>query len=101
MDDLVEIMDADLRMESGGEPETKATRLRSSEALLPGWVARALGLALEVVMDGSVADARRSLGLRSDESLRCILLEPDVVGAIMLGSGGLLWVVVGWVWLWW
>lgn len=89
MDDRVDSRDAVLRMESGGEPDTKATRLSSSDALLPGCVARAFGLALEVVMDGSVAVARSSLGLlspmlRSEESLLCILLELDVAEAIML-----------------
>jgi hypothetical protein len=89
MDDWVDSKDAVLRTESGGEPETKATRLNSSDALLPGCMARAFGLALEVVMDGSVAVARSSRGLlsprlRSEESLLCILLELDVAEAIML-----------------
>ncbi len=81
-------MAADLRIDSGGEPETKATRLSSSEALRPGCVERAFGLALEEAMDGSVAVARRSLGLlmprlRSEESLLCILVE-TAVEAIMV-----------------
>lgn len=89
MEDRVDSMDADLSTESGGEPETNATRLNSSVARRPGCVARAFGLALEVVMDGSVAVARSSRGLlvprlRSDESLLCILLELDVSDAIMV-----------------
>lgn len=76
-------------MESGGEPETKATRLRSSVALRLGCVAKAFGLALEVVMDGSVAVARSNLGLlvprlRSVESLLCdaeAIMVNDVTAA--------------------
>jgi hypothetical protein len=88
MEDGVEIMDGDLGTESGGEPETKATRLNNSVALRPDCVARALGLALEVVMDGSVAVALRSLGLlalehRSDESLLCMRTESKVVEPIV------------------
>lgn len=68
--------DGDLMTESGGEPEMKATRLSSSVALRLDWeLASEFRQALEVVMDGSVADARSSLGLlllllRVDESLR-------------------------------
>lgn len=88
MDDRSESRDPDRRMESGGEPEMKATRLSSSVALRPGCVARAFGLALEVVMDGSVAVALSSLGLlvlelRSDESLLCIRPESEVCEPIM------------------
>jgi hypothetical protein len=88
MEDGVDIMDGDLGTESGGEPETKATRLNSSVALRPDCVARALGLALEVVMDGSVAVALRSLGLlvlehRSDESLLCMRTDSEVVEPIV------------------
>ncbi len=77
MDVRVDRMDAVLRMESGGDPETKATRLRRSVALRHCCVAKAFGLALEVVMDGSVAVARSNLGLlaprlRSVESLLCV-----------------------------
>lgn len=63
--------------ESGGEPEEKATLLRSSVARRLEWeLARELRLALEVVMEGSVAEARRSRGrlllleLRVEESRR-------------------------------
>lgn len=88
MDEGVDIMDGDLRTESGGEPETKATRLNSSVARRPDCVARALGLALEVVMEGSVAVALRSLGLlvlehRSDESLLCMRPESEVTEPIV------------------
>jgi hypothetical protein len=88
MDDRVDSMDADLMTESGGEPETKATRLRSSDALRPGCVESAFELALEVVMDGSVAVALSSLGLRvlrhrSDESLLCIRVELEEAEAIV------------------
>jgi hypothetical protein len=64
-------------MESGGEPEENATLFSSSVARRLEWeLARELRLALEVVMDGSVAEARRSLGrlllleLRMEESRR-------------------------------
>jgi hypothetical protein len=76
MEARADMGDEDLMTESGGEPETKATRLSSSVALWLDWeLARAFRQALEVVMDGSVADARSSLGLlllllRVDESLR-------------------------------
>jgi len=65
-------------VESGGEPEMKAIRLNSSVALrLDCELASEFRLALDVVMDGSVAEARSSLGLlllvlRVDESLRDI-----------------------------
>jgi hypothetical protein len=36
MEDRVDSMDADLRTESGGEPEMKATRLNNSVARRPG-----------------------------------------------------------------
>jgi hypothetical protein len=56
--------DVDRVTESGGEPEMKATRLRSSVALrLDCELARAFRLAWEVEMDGCVAEARISLGL--------------------------------------
>jgi hypothetical protein len=89
MDDRVDSRDPDLVMESGGEPEVKATRLNSSVALRPDCVARALGLALEVVMEGSVAVALSSLGLlvmesRSDESLLCMRAESEVCEPIMM-----------------
>lgn len=82
--------DVDLKTESGGEPDTNATRLNNSVALRPGCVARAFRLAFEVVMDTSVADARSSLGLlipalRSDESLRCIRPESEESEAIVVG----------------
>lgn len=71
MDGRTEIGEED----PGGEPETKA-RVRRSVARFD-WLQRAFRLALEVVMEGSVAVARSSLGLlllalRSDESLRCM-----------------------------
>ncbi len=95
MDVRVDRMDAVLRMESGGEPETKATRLRSSDALRLGCVAKAFGLALEVVMDGSVAVARSNLGLlvprlRSVESLLCVaeaIMVSDVVWVVVVLLG--------------
>ena len=66
----------------------KATRLRRSVArrLDCGW-ARASRLALDVVMEGSVADARSSLGrlpleLLVDESLLCIWREFAISDAI-------------------
>lgn len=95
MDDRVDIMDPDRTIESGGEPETKATRLNSSVALRPDCVARAFELALEVVMDGSVAVALSSLGLlvlalRSDESLLCMRPESEVGEPIMMYYGVLL-----------
>jgi len=61
-------------MASGGEPDMVATLLSMSSArrLDCEW-ARALRLALDVVMDGSVADALSSLGrlplLLGDDSL--------------------------------
>lgn len=56
--------DADRTRDSGGEPEMMATLLSMSRALRLDWeLARALRLALEVVMDGSVAEALSSLGL--------------------------------------
>lgn len=59
----VDIGVVDLITESGGEPEMTATLLSISSArrLDCEW-ARALRLALEVVMDASVADALSSLG---------------------------------------
>jgi hypothetical protein len=78
------IGDADLMMESGGDPDTKATRLRRSVARrLDCELARELRLAFDVVMDGSVADALSSLGrlaleLRVEESLRCMRRETGV-----------------------
>jgi hypothetical protein len=80
MGDRVDSSDVDLSMESGGEPETKAIRVNSSVALRPGCVARAFDSAVEVVMEGSVAVARRSLGLlAADESLLCIRPESEVI----------------------
>jgi hypothetical protein len=107
MDDRVDSRDPDLRMESGGEPEVKATRLSSSVALRPDCVARALGLALEVVMEGSVAVALSSLGLlvlesRSDESLLCIRPESEVCEPIMMCCcccvAGVIGCGVDWLW---
>lgn len=94
----VDSRDGDLRTESGGEPDTKATRLKSSVALPPGCVASAFRLAFEVVMVASVADARSSLGLlapalRSDESLRCIRPrsgEREAMVVCRLGIGQLI-----------
>lgn len=54
---------ADRMMESGGEPDMTATLLSMSSARrLVCELARALRLALDVVMDGSVADALSNLG---------------------------------------
>src|SRR5688500_13584958 len=70
--------EVDLVTESGGEPDMKATRLNSSVALrLDWWFVKAFRLALDVAIDGSVADARNNLGLlwlllRVDESRRSI-----------------------------
>ena len=69
--------DADLIIESGGEPEMKATRLsRSVARRLDCGLARAFLLAFDVVMDGSVAEARKSRGrlllFLGDDSLLCI-----------------------------
>lgn len=82
-------MGVDRRTDSGGEPDTKATRLNNSVALRPDCVARASRLTLDVVMDGSVADARINLGLltpalRSDESRRCIRPGSEESEAIMM-----------------
>lgn len=79
--------EGDLITESGGEPEMKATRLSRSVALRDCELASELPLALDVVMDGSVAAARRSLGLlllslRADESLRD--MDRDSDGEAML-----------------
>ena len=87
------------RMEdSGGEPEMKATRLRSSVALrLDCELAREFRLALDVVMDGSVAEARSSLGLllllllRVDESLRDMGRES---GGEAMSTCCMVWIVV-------
>lgn len=88
----VEIGVADRIMESGGEPDMMATLLSISSArrLDCEW-ARALRLALDVVMDGSVADALSSLGrlppFLGDESLLGTrrgsgVAEPDAMGAV-------------------
>jgi len=74
---------------SGGDPDMKAIRLNNSVALrLDCELARAFRLALEVVIEGSVADALSSLGLlwllllRVEESLRCMRRESGVKEAI-------------------
>lgn len=90
MADREESKDVDRRTESGGEPETNATRLSKSVALRPDCVASASRLTFEAVMDGSVADARISLGLRelevrSAESLRCI--RPESVDSEAMVGG--------------
>lgn len=78
MEVLAERGDEDLITEWGGELEMKATLLNRSVARRLDWeLASEFRLALDVVMDGSVAEARNSLGLlllllRSDESLRDI-----------------------------
>jgi hypothetical protein len=75
--------DAERMTESGGEPEMTATRLsRSVARRLDCELASALRLALDVVMDGSVAEARSSRGLllvvlRGDESLLCMRRGSD------------------------
>lgn len=77
MADRVESGEDGRMRESGGEPEEKATLLRSSVARRLEWeLARELRLALEVVIEGSVAEARRRRGrlllleLRVEESRR-------------------------------
>jgi hypothetical protein len=80
---------ADRIMESGGEPDMMATLLSMSSARrLDCELARELRLALDVVIDGSVADALSSLGrlplLLGDESLLDTsrdsgVAEPDVI----------------------
>lgn len=82
-------------MESGDEPDVKATRLSNSVALrLDCELASEFRLALDVVMDGSVAGARSILGLlllllRVDESLRDIGRESgdmeDISAGYLLG----------------
>jgi len=73
--------DEDRMTESGGELEVKATRLNRSVARRLDWgLASEFLLALDVVMEGSVADARSSLGLRllslrTNESLRDMARE--------------------------
>jgi len=98
IDDRTEMGDVDLRIESGGELEMKA-RVKSSAALRLDWFARAFRLALDVVMEGSVAEARSSLGLlllaiRSAESLRCMWEDVGVKAgervAIMVACGNCL-----------
>lgn len=80
--------EVDLRTESGGDPETKA-RVNSSVARRLDWFARAFRLAQEVVMEGSVAEARSNLGrlllaLRSAESLRCISGASEAIMIVLL-----------------
>lgn len=80
--------EVDLRTESGGDPETKA-RVNSSVARRLDWFARAFRLAQEVVMEGSVAEARSNLGrlllaLRSAESLRCISGASEAIMTVLL-----------------
>jgi hypothetical protein len=78
MESRADIGDEGLITESGGELEKKATRLSRSVARRLDFAVDSSTLAmLEVVMAGSVAEARRSLGLallllllRVDESLR-------------------------------
>lgn len=75
--------------ESGGEPDMIATLLSISSARrLDCELARALRLALEVVMEGSVADALSSLGrlplFLGDESLLTIRRESGDVEPDML-----------------
>lgn len=64
-------------------------RVNSSVARRLEWFARAFRLALDVVMEGSVAEARSNLGrrllaLRSAESLRCMQSESGESEAIMI-----------------
>jgi hypothetical protein len=85
----VEMGDADRMMASGGEPEMMATLLNMSRARrLDCEFARALRLAFDVVMEGSVADALSSLGRLplglDDESLLCMLRRASVGEADML-----------------
>jgi hypothetical protein len=90
MDDREDSSDEDRRTDSdGGEPETNAIRLNNSVALRSDCVASASRLTLEVVIDGSVAEARISLGLlvqaaRSAESLRWMRPEPEASEAMVM-----------------
>jgi len=83
MDPWADMGDDGLMTESGGEPEMKATRLRSSVARRLDWeLASEFLEALDVVMEGSVADARSSLGLRAlqlrvDDSLLAMGRDSD------------------------
>lgn len=81
--------DADRMMDSGGDPEMMATLLNISRARrLDCEFARALRLAFDVVMDGSVADALSNLGRLpldlGDESLLCMLRRASVGDVDML-----------------
>lgn len=104
MGDRADNGDVERVTESGGEPETKATRDNRSDARPHEFeLARALRLALEGVMDGSVATALSSLGRRlleslGDESLLCMRrgsreLEPMVL-KLSVGRGS--WMVGNW-----
>lgn len=95
MGDRDESNEPDLKMVSGGEPDTTATRLSSSDALRPGCVASAFLLAVDVVMDGSVAVTRSSRGLlllslRSAELLRCIRHGSDSDAIVVCRRVGVL-----------
>lgn len=87
-------MGEDLRTESGGDPDTWATRLKSSVALRSDCVASASRLTFDVVMDGSVAVARINFGLltsvaRSDEFPRCIRLGVEaIMDCVLFGWNG-------------
>lgn len=84
---------------AGGEPETTAIWLSRSVALrLEPGAARAFRLAVEVVMEGSVALDRRSPGRRPpldrDESRLCMLapLRASVGGDAISSSESEYWV---------
>jgi len=84
---------ADRMMELGGDPDTIATLLSMSSARrLDCALQRALRLAFDVVMDGSVADALSSLGrlplFLGDDSRRDVrrgsgVAEPDAMVVAM------------------
>lgn len=94
MGDRADNGDAERVTESGGEPEMKATRFNRSVARPHECeLARALRLALEGVMDGSVATALSSLGRRllellGEESLLCIRRESEEAGLMLLRLPG-------------
>lgn len=103
MGDRADSGDAERMDESGGEPDTKATLFNMSVARPHDCeLARALRLALEVVIDGSVADALRSLGRRlleeehrGEESLLCILRGSMLAEPIFVDRSALVGIVGG------
>lgn len=75
---------------AGGEPETATWLSRSVARRVEPGVARAFLLAVEVVMEGSVALERSSLGRRPpldlDESLLCMVPRRESVGGDAISS---------------